>query len=88
MKYYLANVIEYNGDFQHTTTVRFAIPSNIDPYGAHEEIVANWYSDLAENELGWWTPCGTVACNAGKLTEITIQVFDALADHDMIRLFK
>ena len=88
MNYYLANVIEYNGDFQHTTTVRFAIPDSISSVGAHQEIVSNWYSDLVENELGWWTPCGTVAVNQGKLTKINQEVFDALADHDIIRLFK
>jgi len=81
MKYYLADIVEHNANFKHTTTIRFSVPDTTDAYKAHEGIVANWYSDLKENELGWWTPCGTVACNRGKLTEIDEQVFDGLVDH-------
>ena len=81
MKYYIADLQMYNGDFEHTTTIRFALPDSKDPAKAHEKIAADWYTDLQRDELGWWTTCGTVAVNRGRLTEIDQQVFYALASH-------
>lgn len=81
MKYYIADILVYNGNFEHTTTIRFSIPDNKDANKAHKVVVSTWYSDLQENEFGWWTTCGTVAVNRGKLTEIDQQVFNALASH-------
>ena len=41
MRYFLADIIEDNGEFEFNTTTRFKLDDNRDPREAHERIAAS-----------------------------------------------
>jgi len=86
MRYFLADIAEHNGEFVHHTTIRFQVEDNIDPRGAHLEIVASWYSGMVEDKDGYWWSRGVVAVSDDKLTEIDKATFDGVENH-IIKLF-
>jgi len=79
MKYYLGSIDEKNGDFEYSTTIIFE--TDKDPNDKHDEIAKTWRdSDDGHewDEDGGYYECDFTSIEAGRLAEITKEVYDTL----------
>ena len=84
MRYFLADIIEEQGEFEYCTTIRFQIEDDGNPFEKRYQIVSDWYSDmqLDQDHLGdfWWV-AGINSVREGKLSEIDKATYDGMAYH-------
>lgn len=80
MKYYIGDINVQNGEYSHTSTIKFRTSGN--PEKALGRIARHWY-DGAEEQDGkgsgaWYANCGEVATSAGLFQEIDKGTFEKL----------
>jgi len=78
MKYYLGQIEEQHGEYEHTTTIKFS--TDEDPEEYLEEIVKTWYVEVDTDDNGDHWINGEIIVSSGRYSEITKHMFRNLPD--------
>jgi hypothetical protein len=79
LKYYIAEVEEQHGEYQHTTKYLFKTES--DPFEYADNVSKTWYGDEEaekdENSDGYWQN-GEIISSVGEVKEVSIAHYNVL----------
>ena len=83
MKYWIADIYERNGEFEHTTPIRFRAETLEDAVALQMQHVRTWYGEecMTYNADDDCYYNDYIAIGDGALTEIDEHTYDTLSKH-------